>query len=502
MLSAVGPALFFSLSSRFGRLETMPILLGVDLGTTKITAIALDAADGTLLEVHGKPNTANVTSAEDRQRDRSEWDPRAISRIGVECLRGIAEALGDRRSDVAAIGVTGQQHGVLLTDAAGHPVTPLINWQDRRGLDRVGAGLGTYLDLAREHIGSESLTRTGCRLHPGFMAVTLFWMLKNGGLPGGARTALFLMDYFCAELTGGKAVTEPTCAGSAGLLNYRLRDWDGEAIRALGLPRGLFPDVVEADRPIGQLTAALADATGLPAGIPVSAPLGDHQACFVGSVAERQTTALVNVGTGAQAAVYVDSAEVHPPVEVRPFPLHGNLQSNVGLAGGWAYQTLEKFFRDVVEQFAPGTRIESLYGRMNELAAGVPHGAHGVSSVPTFSGTRSDPTVRGRFQGISPANFTAADFSRAVIEGMARSLSDGFRAAQDLSGRRFKALAAAGNGLRENALLAGEVEQASGLPLRYTRHREEAAFGAALVAGVAAGVFPSLDAAGALVQYE
>jgi len=480
----------------------MPILLGVDLGTTKITAIALDAADGKLLAVHGKPNTANVTSPEDRQRDRSEWDPHAISRIGVECLRGIADSLGEKRHDVAAIGVTGQQHGVLLTDAAGRPITPLINWQDRRGLDRVGDGLGTFLDLAREHIGSESIDRTGCRLQPGFMAVTLYWMLKHGGLPTGARSALFLMDYFCAELTGGRAVTEPTCAGSAGLLNYRLRDWDNEAIRALGLPRGLFPDVVEADRPIGKLAAAIADATTLPIGTPIVGPLGDHQACFVGSVADRQTTALVNVGTGAQVAVYVETAEIHPPVEVRPFPIHGNLQSNVGLAGGWAYQTLEKFFRNVIETFSPGTPLESLYDRMNELAAGVPHGAHGVSSIPTFSGTRSDPTIRGSFQGISPANFTAQDFCRAVVEGMARSLSDGFRAAQDLSGRRFRALAAAGNGLRENPLLASEVEQASGLPLRYTRHREEAAFGAALVAGVGSGVFPTLDAAGALIHYE
>ena len=479
----------------------MPILVGVDLGTTKITAVALDAATSRVVAVTGKPNTASVTSEEDRRRDRSEWDATEIARLGVECLRGVSESLGDRRSEVVAIGVTGQQHGVLLVDAAGKPVAPLINWQDRRALDRVGDGLGTFLDLAREHIGTESILRTGCRLHPGFMAVTLFWMQKNGGIPAAARSALFLMDYFCAELTGSRAVTEPTCAGSAGLFNYRLRDWDNEAIRAMGLPRGLFPDMIEADRPMGVLSPGLADATMLPAGIPVVGPLGDHQACFVGSVADPFSTCLVNVGTGAQVAVYVESAEVHVPVEVRPFPIHGNLQSNVGLAGGWAYQTLERFFRDVCEQFSTGIG-DSVYDKMNELAASVPHGASGLAFTPTFSGTRADPTIRGSVQGISPGNFTAAGFCRGAIEGMARSLTDGFRTVQDIAGRKFRVLAAAGNALRENTLLAEEVVRSSGLPLRYTRHREEAAFGAAMIAGVGASLFANLAEAGRLVQYD
>lgn len=481
----------------------MAVLIGVDLGTTKITAVALDAESGELLGVHGEANTANITSAEDKARDRSEWDAAAIVKIGVQCLRRLAESLGDRRGDVAAIGVTGQQHGVVLVDEHASPVTPLINWQDRRALEPVEAGqLGTWLDLAREHVGADASLRTGCRLQPGFMGVTLFRLARQGQLPAAGKAAVFIMDLFAAALAGTRPVSEPTCAASSGLFNFRLRQWDNESIRSLGLAHSMFPEIVEADRPMGRLSAVLADATGLPEGTPIVGPLGDHQASFVGSVDRPLSTGLVNVGTGAQAAVFVETGEFHPPVEVRPYPIRGNLLSNVGLAGGWAYQTLERFFRDVGEAFFPGQVPESLYSRMNELAAQVPAGANGVTSVPTFSGTRSDPTLRGSFTGLSPNSFRVAEMCRAVIEGMAQSLTDGLHTSEMQAGRKVQGLAAAGNGLRENPLLAAEVERKTGRPIRYTRHREEAAFGSALVAGVGAGVYSDLASAGTRVRYE
>jgi sugar (pentulose or hexulose) kinase len=479
----------------------MAILVGVDLGTTKITAIAVDVATGELIAVAGQTNTANITSEGDRKLDRSEWDATQIIRIGIDCLRSLGESLGDQRSEIAAIGVTGQQHGVVLVDKADKPITPLINWQDRRALETTPEG-GSLLHLAREHVGTEAILRNGCRLHPGFMAVTLFWLQRHGGIPASTHSALFIMDLFCCELSGGREVTEPTCAASSGALNIRLRDWDNETLHALGLPRRIFPEVVEASSPMGQLKPELAERIGFPKGTPIVGPLGDHQACFVGSVADKHKMGLVNVGTGAQAAVFVETAEVSPPVEVRPFPIHGNLQSNVGLAGGWAYQTLERFFRDVGQSMFGTSGPENLFDRMNELAAGLARGASGMTATPTFSGTRADPTVRGGIQGIAPSNFTAAHFCRSVIEGMARSLSDGFKVSANLAGRKFQSLAAAGNGLRENALLAQEVEAITGLKLCYTRHREEAAFGAALVAGVATRFFEDLDEAGNLVRYE
>ena len=224
----------------------------------------------------------------------------------------------------------------------------------------------------------------------------------------------------------------------------------------------------------------MAQATGLPAGIPVFAPIGDHQASFVGSVTDRDNSVLVNVGTGAQVAVYTEGLDFAPPIELRPYPGGGNLLSNVGLAGGWSYQVLEQFFRDVGRSMFQHDS-PPLYETLNQLAASVSPGADGLRCEPLFAGTRLDPTVRGSMTGLSPQNFTARHLARAVLEGMARSLRDGYSAIEQITGRSPTRLVAAGNGLRENPLLSEIVSQSFGLPMLFTSHREEAAYGAALI---------------------
>ena len=464
----------------------MPIVVGVDLGTTKITSLALDAASREVLAVGTAANDSSVTSDADRSRGRSEWNADRIVSQGLACLKGVAEQLGRRAATVAGIGITGQQHGVVLVGPHGKLASPLINWQDRRALDAMPGSPRTWLDETRSLLGDEVWRRTGCRLQPGFMAGTLFWLKAHDLLPTDAR-ALFIMDHFAAILTNRPAVTEPSCAGSSGVFNVTTRQWDWESIAALGLPRSLFPEVREANHRIGPLTNEAAQATGLPAGIPVFAPIGDHQASFVGSVSDRDNSVLVNVGTGAQVAVYTDGLDFAPPIELRPYPGGGNLLSNVGLAGGWSYQVLEQFFRDVGRSMFPQNPAAQqnpapLYEAMNQLAASVPAGADGLRCEPLFAGTRLDPTVRGSLTGMSPQNFTTRHLARAVLEGMASSLRDGYSAIEQITGRSQTILVAAGNGLRENPLLADFVSQSFGLPMHVTGHREEAAFGAALIA--------------------
>ena len=472
----------------------MPVVVSIDLGTTKITSLAMEADSGDVLAVGTIANDSNITSDTDRARGRSEWNARRIATQGLSCLKQVAEQLGSRTNDVVGIGITGQQHGVVLLDSRSEPASPLINWQDRRALDAIASqpngNSTTWLQAARDTIGEETWRRTGCRLQPGFMAVTLFWLKANGLLPADAQ-ACFVMDYFGSILTSQPPITEPSCAGSSGVFNVRTRQWDDEAIRDLDLPRSLFPEVREANERCGLLTHDAASATGLPAGTPVFAPIGDHQASFLGSVADRRESVLVNVGTGAQAAVFTDGFEFSPPIELRPFPCGGNLLSNVGLAGGWSYQVLEQFFRDVGRATFNFESPAPLYEVMNRLAAEVAPGADGLRCEPIFSGTRLDPTVRGSITGLSPHNFTARHLARAVLEGMARSLHDGYAAIQQVTGRSQTKLIAAGNGLRENPLLAEIVSASFGLPIHFTPHREEAAYGAGLIAAYDCGAIQS-----------
>ena len=473
----------------------MPLLAGIDLGTTKLTAIAFDPEPGEVVCRTALANEANITPAADRALGRSEWDARQIVSRAFDCLRQLLQQLGPRRHEVAAIGITGQQHGTVLVDDRLQPLTPLINWQDRRGNELRPGTRETWVDWARQRVGESAIERCGCRLQSGFLATILVWLQQQGQLPKQGR-ACFIMDLFAGQLVGGRLGCEPTAAGSSGVFAPVPRTWDAPSLAALDIDPAWMPPICEANQPLGMLADDFAREFGLRSPIPVAPALGDHQASFVGSIGDREHDVLVNVGTGAQVAIYTAGQHFAPPVELRPFPLAGNLLSNVGLPGGWSYALLEQFFRQAVRDFTGHEPQTSLFAQLNQLAATIPAGALGLECTATFAGTRSDPLARGRFDGISPQNFTPAHFTRSLLEGMTAGLRAGFATvceqAPDFEPRR---LVAAGNGLRENPLLAQLVTQAFGLPLVCTHHCEEAAVGCALTAGVAAGLFPDLATA-------
>ncbi len=466
----------------------MTIVLGVDLGTTKITALAVETDCGAVLALAGAANQAETTAPDDRARGWCEWDARRIVATACGCLRRVAEQLGGQTRELIGLGITGQQHGVVVVDDALEPLTPFINWQDRRALP-------PFVQELVERAGADAPQRTGCRLAAGYMGVTLAWLKRERMLPEGL--ACFLMDYFAATLTGQRPVTDPTCAASSGLLDVRHSTWDALMIAALGLGSVSFPEVRPSGERLGTLIEDMAAATGLPAGLPVFIGIGDNQASFVGSVGDPAGAVLVNVGTGGQVAAFREQFHFDPVLETRPFPRGGYLLVSAGLSGGAAYATLERFFRQVVKQLA-GVERESLYEAVNSLAADAMPGAGGVTCEPFFAGTRAHPEWRASWAGLSTENFTPGNLARSLLEGMARAFRSGF----ERMGGAADRLIGAGNGLRENPLLARIVAEAFALPLRFPHHREEAAFGAALVATVGAGVFPHLSAAGRLVRHE
>jgi len=470
------------------------ITIGVDIGTTTITCVAWDFDKRAIVACQTVANLADITSETDKKRGRSEWDAEQMVVGAIRCLRKTVDQLGDLSQSVAGVGITGQQHGVVILDELRQPVTPLVNWQDRRGEESVD-GERSYVQLARDELGEAAPQRMGCRIAPGYMGLTLFWWQQRNELPR-QGTSCFIVDYFAATLTGQPPHSDSTMGASSGLLNVAQRQWDREAIDALNLPAELFPPLSEPTTQLGKLTTSAAEETGLPAGTPIFVAMGDNQAAFVGSVGDPSRSLLINVGTGGQVAGRCDHFVYQAPLETRPFPVSGNLLVNAGLCGGRSYAALERMFRLVGQQLYGIESPPALFSRMNELAEQIDSGSNGLICSPLFTGTRGEPHLRASFSGADPENFTPAHLVRALLEGMVEVFHEGAIIIEAAAGKKYERLVGAGNGLRENQVLADMLIKRLGRQFSLPQHREEAAVGASLVAGVGSGICADLADAG------
>jgi sugar (pentulose or hexulose) kinase len=379
------------------------------------------------------------------------------------------------------LGISGQMHGVLLVDRGLQPAGNLITWRDQRVLD---PGQPGSLVEALAAIGTSATRRTGCRLHAGYGGVTLYHLMRNGGIPKDC-TAVTIADYLAASLCGVVA-TEPTDAASWGLLNLRFGRWDEEIVGRLGLPGKVLPEVRPTARPLGPLCPDRARSLGLPEDAVVCAPMGDNQASIVGVAGLGSDAAVVNLGTGGQVSIPQPEAVWVEDFETRPMPFGGHVLVGASLCGGWSYAYLRHFFQEVVRQFA-GVDVcdQEVYRRMNRLAAEADAGAGGLSVDTRFSGTREDPGLRGAVCSIGTQNLTAGNLARAFAQGMVRELADLFHRAAHPGVKR---VIAGGNGVRENPLVVEAIESLFGRKCRTSIHPEEAVLGAAYAAAIGTGL--------------
>ncbi len=480
----------------------MALYIGLDIGTTTLSTVILDAQSGHLLARHTVLHGAGASTPEEKARGRAELDLWKLRSLVTQSLADIVSQIAARATEVRGIGVTGQMHGVAFLRPDATPVRTAITWEDRRADERFPGGHETYLERFIALAGGpDAFARTGCLPATGYLGPTLFWLRQNGLLPPPPTRACFVPDAVVSFLTGLPPYTDPTDGGSSGIFDIVAREWDWSLIARLGLPKEILPEVRETGEQAGGLLPALARQTGLPAGIPVFVALGDNQASFLGSVREPARGLSLTVGTGSQVSALVERFRRLPGLDTRYFPGGRYLLVGAGLFGGRSYAYLRDFFRRVGTSFFGGRGDEELYDRMTQLAAEVPPGAEGLRCSPIFTGTRLDPTVRASFTGLAPHNFTPGHLTRALLEGMAEGFHRFYEEMQPLAGERTH-LVGSGNGLRRNRLLAEIVKQRFGLPLYFPALEEEAATGAALTAAVGTGELAKWDAASSLLQYD
>jgi len=436
----------------------MNIILALDIGTSKIAAVAFDCSSHETIAVVSAVNQSTVGRLPD---GRHEQSPEIIFKQCLELLRELTNSNKFTVDTVKAVTFSGQMHGVLLVDEDLKPVTNLITWCDQRAVE-----LTTNISRS-----DWPVNRTGCYLHPGYGGATLAVLALENQIPFGS-TALTIADYVAAKLCGIVA-TEPTHAASWGIMDIRNNEWDMEIIKRLQIPPEVLPKINNSSSLLGTITCE----TGLPQTVMICSPLGDNQASFIGTCGLESDILLLNIGTGGQISLPCQNFSTHEGLETRPMPFGNFLLVGASLCGGRSYALLKDFFKDTVYKFT-GKELEDgeLYQIMDKLTLET---EQALSVDTRFSGTRMNPLDRGSISSIGIDNFTPAALSLGFMRGMIKELC-GMVPLEMLND--FTKVMASGNAVRKSPLAQDLITEELGIECELIDSKEEAVTGAALAA--------------------
>jgi xylulokinase len=449
-------------------------VLGIDVSTTATKAVVVDEGG----EVAG---TGSAEYGFDvLQPLWSEQRPELWWTAARSAIPAALAAAGINGHDVAAVGLTGQMHGLVLLDRAGEVLRPAILWNDQR--------TAAECDLIRAAVGAERLVAlTGNDALTGFTAPKLVWVRRHE--PEVWRRAAHVLlpkDYLRLCLTGEYAMDKADGAGTI-LFDLAARDWSSEMLAALEIPADWLARTFEGPQVTGRVTREAARATGLAAGTPVVAGGGDQSANAVGVGAVEPGLVALSLGTSGVVfaataePLYEERGRVHAFCHALPERWH---MMSVMLSAAGSL----RWFRDAL---APGED----FGALTASAAGVPAGSDGLLFLPYLSGERSphpDPLARGAFVGLTLSH-DRRHMTRAVLEGVAFGLRDGLQLMQE-AGMPPPAQIRASGGGTASPLWRQILADVLGAEMATVNTSEGAAYGAALLAVTGAGWYPSVPA--------
>jgi len=408
-----------------------------------------------------------------------EHNPESIWRTQIDVA---GEALKQARipaSDIAAAGITNQRETTVIWErATGLPIGNAIVWQDRRT-----AGFCDQLKAA----GREAMIRekTGLVIDAYFSASKVAWMLEH--VPGAraraeaGELAFGTIDaWLIWNLTAGALhITDASNASRTMLMNIHTGRWDDELLDLFGVPRSMLPDIRGSSEVYGEV------AQGLPlAGVPIAGIAGDQQAALAGQLCFERGQSKNTYGTGCFAlmntgteAVVSTSRLLTTVAWKRDDAIHYALEGSVFIGGA------------VVQWLRDGLGIIKSSADVEALAASVPDNG-GVFLVPAFAGLGAphwDPYARGTIVGLTRGS-TAGHIARAALESIAYQVADLIDAMRADSGCELPALRVDGGAARNDALMQFQADVLQ-CPIERPKVTESTALGAALLAGLAVGVW-------------
>jgi glycerol kinase len=446
-------------------------VIAIDAGTTGVRSRAIFADGPDDLE---PVSSYREFSQMYPQPGWVEHDAEEIWAVVQTTLNDVITAVG--REDVAAIGITNQRETVVAWNRrTGTPYGTAIVWQDRRTADRCDAlHAAGHLPLVRD--------TTGLVLDPYFSATKFEWLLANREIPVDSELALGTIDaWLIWNLTGGTVhATDPTNASRTMLFDIRTLQWSTALCELFGVPMSALPTVMPSSGRFGVTES----------GIPISGVAGDQQAALIGQACFTPGMAKNTYGTGS--FVLLNVGPTCPPAS------EGMLTTVAWqLADGTVAYALEGAVfvtGAAIQWLRDGLGLIGSAAEIGPLAATVPDNG-GVYLVPAFAGLGSpwwDPYARGTIVGITRGT-SKAHIARAVVEAMAYQTRDVVEAMTAVSGTTLAALRVDGGASVMDMLLQMQADQL-GVTVQRPKDQETTALGAAYLAGLAEGVWPSVDA--------
>ncbi len=460
----------------------MKYLLGVDLGTSGTKTVLFDEK-GTVL--------SHKTVEYPLYQPKNGWaeqDPEDWYNAAVTTVKAVLKESKVKPADVAGLAIAGQMHGLVMLDKKGKVLRKSILWCDAR--------TGKQCAEITEAVGKNRLVEINANpALTGFTAPKILWVRENEpAIYKKCACILLPKDYVRYRLTG-ELLMEISDASGTNLLDMTKRQWSDEILKALDIDKSLLPPLCESVDVAGKITAEAAEATGLAEGTIVAGGAGDNAAAAIGTGVCGDGQAFVTLGTSGVVFAHTSKPAVDPLGRVHTFcaavPGAWTAMSCTLAAGLSLRWTRDELYSN--EKKDCEKKDSDVYDLMTKQAAKIPSGADGLIYLPYLMGERSpvlDPEARGVFFGLS-ARHTRAHLTRAVLEGVTLSQRHNLEVLKEM-GLKTATLTACGGGA-SSKVWRQMIADVLGSKVVTIKSKEGPALGAAILAGVAAGVFKSVE---------
>jgi xylulokinase len=448
------------------------MILGIDVGTGGTRAV-LVSEDGAVVA----SSTSEHAPFTSPQTAWAEQDPADWWRAAQEAIRAVATDA----KQITGVGLTGQMHGAVLLDEHGAVLRPAIIWCDQRTDEQCA--------WITEKVGAKRLLELTCNpALNNFTLTKLLWVRQHEPeIWKKVRHVLLPKDYVRFRLSGEYAIDVADASGTL-MLDVTHRRWSDELLGLVDIDKALLPKLYESPEICATVSAQAESLTGIPAGTPIVAGAGDQAAGAIGMGITRPGAVSVTLGTSGVVFAATDAPSLDPGGRLHTF-CHA-------IPGRWhvmgVTQAAGLSLRWIRDQFcAPGYD----YSELSKEAAAVPPGCDGVLWAPYLMGERTphlDSSVRAALVGLA-ASHTRGHVARAVMEGVAFSQRDSFTIFAEL-GVPVNKVRVTGGGARSKLWKQIQAD-VYGHAVETIAADEGGAYGAALLAGVGTGVWPSVDEA-------